>query len=106
MRRALHAPHLRACSIPRTPDLALALACANDLSATPCLLRRQRPAPRRFQRSPSCRWSLDLNFVSEELVFKVDIDAMLVNGAERRVLGRGVFQSSLPMSAALTFASW
>ena len=27
VRRALHAPHLRACAFPRTPELALTLAC-------------------------------------------------------------------------------
>ena len=40
VRCALHAPHLRAGAIPRTPELALALACARHLTPTPPLLRR------------------------------------------------------------------
>ena len=34
------------------------------------------------------------------------IDALLLDGADRRVLGRQVLLSSLPMKAAMTFASW
>ena len=32
VRRTLHAPHLRAGAIPRTPELALALACTRHLT--------------------------------------------------------------------------
>ena len=42
----------------------------------------------------------------EELAFKVYIDVLLSDGADRRVLGRQILLSSLPMNAALTFASW
>ena len=38
----------------------------------------------------------------EELAFKVYIEVLLFDGADRRVLGRQILQSSLPMNAALT----
>ena len=41
---------------------------------------------------------------SEEHVFKVFIDDMLVDGAEHRVFGREVLQFVLTMKAAVTFA--
>ena len=40
VRRDIHAPHLRADAMPRTPELALASACARHLTPTPPLLRR------------------------------------------------------------------
>ena len=99
VRRALHAPHLRTGAILRTPELA------QNLTASLHLPRRQCPAPRRCQRSPSCRCAEDGSLGSEEHVFKVFIDAMLVDGADHRVFGREVLQFVLPMDAAVTFAS-
>ena len=43
--------------------------------------------------------------VSDELLFKVNIDVLLLDGADRRALGRQVLQTSLPMKAAVTFPS-
>ena len=40
VRRDIHAPHLRADAMARTPELALASACARHLTPTPPLLRR------------------------------------------------------------------
>ena len=40
VRRDIHAPHLRADAMPRTPELALASACSRHLTPTPPLLRR------------------------------------------------------------------
>ena len=41
----------------------------------------------------------------EELGYKVDNDTLLFDAADRAVLGRQVFQLSVPIKAALTFAS-
>ena len=51
------------------------------------------------------RCAEDGSLGSEEHVFKVFIDAMLVDGADHRVFGREVLQFVLPMDAAVTFAS-
>ena len=57
-------------------------------------------------RSPSCGRSLNLNLVPQELAFKVYIDALLFNGADRRVLRAEPYFCALPMTAAVTFPSW
>ena len=93
VRRALHAPHLCAGAIPRTPELAQNLTASSASQTT-------SSAP-----APSCRCAEDGSLASEEHVFKVFIDAMLVDGADHRVFGREVLQFVLPMDAAVTFAS-
>ena len=56
--------------------------------------------------SPSCRRSLDGNLTSEELGFKVDIDALLFDGADRRVLAAEPYFSAQAMKASVTLSSW
>ena len=41
----------------------------------------------------------------EKVELMVYIDALLFDGADGRVIGRQILQSSLPMNAGLTFAS-
>ena len=87
---------------PRTPELPLTLACSQHLTPTPRLPRRQCPAPRRCQRSPSSRRAFDGSSASEELGFEVVIDALLLDELVPRMHVRGHLASGLRhYSAAL-----
>ena len=99
MRRTLYAPHLRAGAIPRTPELAVALVCARHL--TVCRFTGLTDDAHHCLRRASCSRSPAGNLALEQLGFQVDIDAPSFDAADRAVLGRQVFQLSVPINAAL-----
>ena len=106
VRRALHAPRLRAGTIPSTPELALALACARHLTSSPPLLCRRCPASSGYLRGKSSRRAFDGGAASEELGFEVHIDALLADGADGRALVADLYFFELALKAALTLSSW
>ena len=97
---------MRTCAIPCTHELALASACPRTRDRVACPAALALTAPWRFPRGRSIKRAVDGGEASEELGFKVEIDALLADGADGRVLAAEPYVFALPMKAAETFPSW
>ena len=106
VRRGLHAPHLRACAISRTPDIPFASACLSYLSPISHTPRRPYAATPDFQRRPWSRSSLSVDSMPEDLLMRVGVPAMVLVGMAGRPLVRHLWFFAPGMKCAETFALW